>query len=249
MKLFWSAVLLVLLMGCASDGSRNQSAEQKLAIAKIHTELAASYFQRAQFAISLQEIDVALQAKVNYAPAYNVRGLVRMALREDARAEADFRYSLELDARNSEAHNNYGWFMCQRGRESEAIVHFTEALNNPLYETPEIPNVNAGICALRLGQIREADDYFQRALMLKPNQAEALIALAELNFGKADYLAARTYFLRYLQQSSELTPAQLYLAVKIERKLGNRNAEQSFALQLRKRFPDSREAQQLASGE
>jgi type IV pilus assembly protein PilF len=248
-KQFLSGLLLVLLLGCASDGNRSQSAEQKLAIAKIHTELAASYFQRSQFAISLQEIDVALQAKVDYAPAYNVRGLVRMALREDARAEADFRYSLELDTRNSEAHNNYGWFICQRGREREAIGHFTEALNNPLYETPEIPNVNAGICAQRLGEINVADEYFQRALMLKPNQAEALIALAELNFSKADYLAARTYFLRYIQQSSELTPAQLYLAVKIERKLGNRDAEQSFTLQLRKRFPDSREAQQLTSGE
>ena len=248
MNKFWIVCLFVLLAGCASGGGK-QGVEQKLAVAKIHTELAAAYFQRAQYAVALQEIDTALQADSQYAPAFNVRGLVRMALREDARAEADFRYSLQLDPRNSETHNNYGWFMCQRGREREAIGHFNEALKNPLYETPEKSNVNAGVCAKRLGEIKEADDYFQRALMLKPNQPEALIALAELSFDNEDYAKAKQYFLRYLQQVTELTAANLYLAVNIEKKLGDRDAEQSFALQLRKRFPASREAQQLSSGE
>jgi len=245
---FWVTLLFVALAGCAAGGGK-QSMEQKLAVAKIHTELAAAYFQRSQYAVALQEIDIALQADSQYAPAFNVRALVRMALREDARAEADFRYSLQLDPRNSETHNNYGWFMCQRGREREAVGHFNEALKNPLYETPEKSNVNAGVCAKRLGESKEANDYFQRALMLKPNQPDALIALAELSFDDKDYLNARQYFLRYLQQAAELTAANLYLAVNIEKKLGDRDAEQSFALQLRKRFPNSREAQQLSSGE
>lgn len=248
MNKLWMILLVILLAACAS-GVGKQNTAQKLAVAKIHTELAAAYFQRSQYAVALQEIDVALQADPQYAPAFNVRGLVRMALREDVRAEADFRYSLQLDQGNSETHNNYGWFMCQRGREREAIKHFNEALKNPLYETPEKPNVNAGLCAKRLGEIKEAEEYFQRALMLKSNQPEALLALAELNFDNQDYLNARQYFLRYLQQSTELTAANLYLAVNIEKKLGDHDAEQSFALQLRKRFPTSAEVQQLSSGE
>lgn len=249
MNRFWLGFSLLALLGCAAGENGNQTVEQKLAIARIHTELAASYFQRGQYTIALQEIGVALQANEGYAPAYDVRGLIRMALRENARAEVDFLHSLKLDAHNSETHNNYGWFICQQGREREAIAHFNEALKNSLYETPEKPAVNAGICAKRLGEIREADEYFQRALMLKPDQPDALIALADLNFGMNNYVNAHRYLFRYLQYVTELSAAHLYLALNIERKLGNRDAEQSFALQLRKRFPDSQEAQQLSNGE
>lgn len=240
--------LALFLMGCASENSTVRTPEQKLAIAKIHTELAASYYQRTQYAVALQELDVALRADPRNSMAYSVRGLVRMALREDVKAEADFRHSLELDNRNSDARNNYGWFMCQRGREREALREFVEAMKNPLYETPEISNVNAGICAKRVGELGLADEYLQRALILKPNFPSALIALAELSFSQSDYAGAKAYLLRYLQRSSDLTAPQLLLAIRIERKLGDQRSEESFTLQLQKRFPESREAQLSASG-
>jgi len=41
----------------------------------------------------------------------------------------------------------------------------------------------------------------------------------------------------------------LWLAVRIERKLGNRTAENSYAAQLRLRFPKSTEYQALQRGE
>ena len=245
MNKLWASLLTLFLFGCAADGNHHQSAEQKQAVAKIHTELAASYYQRSQYAIALQELDVAMQANDKYVTAYNVRALVRMALREDQRAEADFKYALALDQQDSETHNNYGWFMCQRGREREAMQQFQAALANPLYATPEKSNLNAGLCAQRLTEFREADNFFQRALLLKANYAEALVALAALNYELNDYAQAKSYFMRYLQQSPELTPAQLLLAVRIEKKFGDRQAQESFTLQLRKHFPESREVQQL----
>lgn len=246
MKKTWVVLVMLALAGCASSGGRTP--EQLQAIAKVHTELAASYYQRGQYAVALQEIEAALQAEPEYAPAFNVRGLVRMSLREDKQAEADFLQSLKIDAHDSDALNNYGWFLCQRGREREAIAKFTEAIKNPLYATPETSYVNAGLCSKRMGELRAADDYLQRALILRPNLPDALIALADLNFSLGDYAGAKAYFLRFLQSSPELTAANLWLAVRIERKLGDRNSEESYALQLRKRYPDSREAQLLSSG-
>jgi type IV pilus assembly protein PilF len=41
----------------------------------------------------------------------------------------------------------------------------------------------------------------------------------------------------------------LWLGVRIERRLGDRNSEASYALQLRNRFPDSREARALLAGQ
>ncbi|MCX5913315.1 MAG: type IV pilus biogenesis/stability protein PilW, partial [Deltaproteobacteria bacterium] len=59
--------------------------------AKIRTELAASYFVEGSYAIALDELSTAIKADSYYAPAYSVRGLVRMRLGENAAAEEDFR--------------------------------------------------------------------------------------------------------------------------------------------------------------
>ncbi|MFZ2162115.1 MAG: type IV pilus biogenesis/stability protein PilW [Sideroxyarcus sp.] len=254
MKVFNLFFILLFLGGCASSGGGSSGTPQPdktraQASARIHTELAASYYERTQYSIALQELGVALRADDNYAPAYTVRALVRMALREDDKADADFRRSLQLDSTNSETHNNYGWFMCQRGRAKESIAHFHEALNNPLYTTPEKAYVNLGVCSRKAGQMTEAENYFQRALVLRPGIPEALYGLAELNFESGDYAGAKSYFLRFLQDSPELNAEQLWLAVRIERKMRDRNSEASYAIQLRKRFPDSRETQLLLQGE
>lgn len=254
MIVFRYVLFLVLLAGCASQGGGSagtpvDTTTHAQAIAKIHTELAASYYERKQYGIALQEIEIALQAESTYALAFNVRGLIRMALREDKQADDDFRRSLQLDKNDSSAHNNYGWFLCQRGRENEAVAQFLEAVKNPLYTSPEMAYVNAGICSKKIGKLKEAEDYLQRALARRPNFPDALYGLADVSFASHDFAGAKSYFLRFLQSSPELTAENLWLAVRIERRMGDRNAEESYALQLRKRFSDARETHLLSQGE
>lgn len=243
-------IVMLVLAGCAGGNAvKQQSNERAQNSAKIHTELAGLYFERAQMGIALSEIDMALQADRNYAPAYNVRGLIHMSLREDAEAEADFVQSLRLDKTDSEAHNNYGWFLCQRGREQESISHFMAAVKNPLYTTPERAYLNAGLCFQKAGNNKDADDFLQRALRVQPDLTQALIAMAELKFAEGDSRAASKYFSRYAQKNENLSAGQLWLAIRIERKAGDGNAEESYALQLRQRYPDAHETQLLMHGE
>lgn len=197
--------------------------------------------------VALAEIDLALLAEPGYAPAYNVRGLIHMSLREDAEAEADFLQSLRLDKADSEAHNNYGWFLCQRGKELESIPHFMAAVKNPLYTTPERAYLNAGLCFQKVGKNKDAEEFLQRALKLQPDSPQGLLAMAEIKFAEGDYFAASKYFAA--QKNENLTAAQLWLAVRIERRTGNGNAEASYALQLRQHYPDSRETQLMVHGE
>ena len=206
MKLFELFLLVSLLTGCAtagggSEGTPQQDSTHAQAVARIHTELAASYYERSQYSIALQEIGVALQADEDYSPAYTLRALLRMVLREDDKADADFRHSLQLDGKNSETHNNYGWFMCQRGRVKESLVQFQEALNNPLYATPEKAYVNLGVCSKKAGLMKEAENNLQRALILHPGMPEAFYGLADWNYDNGDYAAAKSYFLRFSQAS------------------------------------------------
>lgn len=249
----WVILPVLLLSGCASNPGGNSPAQQMQSqahtSAKLHTELAGMYYERSQLGISLGEIEQALQADKNYAPAYNVRGLLHMALREDKEAEEDFQQSLRIDKADSETHNNYGWFMCQRGREKESIAHFMAALKNPLYETPERAYMNAGLCSKKIGNNKDAEEFLQRALLVKPGLSQALLAMAELSFTNGDYVAAKKYFAGFSEKNDNLTAEQLWLAVRIERKVGDRNSEASYGMQLTKRFPDARETKLFLHGE
>lgn len=245
----YSGLIALLLAGCVGSvfAADQMSQERAHNSAKVHTELAGLYFERAQMGIALSEIELALKAEPGYAPAYNVRGLIHMELREEKEAEEDFLQSLRLDKADSEAHNNYGWFLCQRGREAESIPHFLAAVKNPLYTTPERAYLNAGLCSRKAGNNKDAADFLQRALRVRPDLGQALQALAELKFAEGDYHEAKKYVAA--QGNENLTASQLWLAVRIERRIGDGNAEARYALQLRQRYPDAHETQLLMHGE
>ncbi|MDH4234830.1 MAG: type IV pilus biogenesis/stability protein PilW [Gallionella sp.] len=242
-------VLLFLLAGLTGCGTPSGGADNAAASAKVHTELAGMYYEVGKYGVALEEIDLALQADRSYAPAYGVRGLVHMALREEKEAEEDFQKSLRLDSTDSDTHNNYGWFLCQRDRVKEAIPQFMAALKNPLYQTPERAYLNAGLCSKKAGQNKDAEEFLQRSLQIQPDLAQAWLGLAELSFANADYFSAKKYFTSFSERSGKLTAEQLWLAVRIARKNGDRNSESSYGMQLRKLFPDARETQMLIRGE
>ncbi len=247
MKFVTACLMGLLLAGCATGGVKQPGNERAQKSAKIHTELAGLYFERGQMGVALSEIEQALQADGNYAPAYNVRGLIHMSLREDKEAEDDFVQSLRLDKADSETQNNFGWFLCQRGREMESIPHFMAAVKNPLYTTPERAYLNAGLCFQKAGKNPDAEDFLQRALLLQPDLRQALLAMAELKYADADYQAAMKYYSRVADEN--MNAEQIWLGVRIARRVGNNNAEASYALKLRERYPDARETQLLMHGE
>ncbi|HXZ95667.1 MAG TPA: type IV pilus biogenesis/stability protein PilW [Burkholderiales bacterium] len=216
--------------------------------AKVHTELAAGYYERGQMGFALDELKEALHADPTYAPAYNVMGLVYMQLRDNSEAEHNFRRALEIDPLDSDANNNYGWFLCQSKREDESIKYFMTALKNPLYATPEKSYVNAGICMRRKGDEQAAAEYFGKALQIRSDEPQALYNMADLSYKRHQYTEANAYLVRYMRVAAP-TAETLWLGVRTERKLGNRDAEASYALQLRKKYPQSDEVRALNNGQ
>ena len=215
--------------------------------ARIHTELAASYYDLGNMSVALEEVREALSSDANYGPAHNVAGLVYGRLKEDRRAEESFRRALDINSSDYNAHNNYGLFLCDRKREREAIEHFLAAVRNPLYSFPDRSYVNAGVCARRGGNVQAAEGYFQEALKIRPNQPQALYQMADLAYARGDLQGARNYLNRVTKLVQANTEV-LWLGLRVERQLGDRNAEASYASQLRNRFPDSAEARLLAAG-
>ena len=255
MRRLIAAGVFLTMCGCAGTGADSTSYAPKtveesneLTRARVHTELAAGYMELGNYGVALQEAGEALKADPNYAPAFSVLGLIYMELRDDKAAEANFQRALRISPFDSDVNNNYGWFLCQRKREQESIKYFLAALRNPLYTTPDKSWVNAGICARQTGDIAAADDYFTKALKVRPTQPQALLQLADMAYKRKDYPGAKAYLVR-MQRDVEPTPELLWLSLRVERSLGDRNAEASLGFQLRKNFPDSREARALLAGQ
>jgi type IV pilus assembly protein PilF len=215
--------------------------------ARIRLELGASYYQQGNYQVALQELRQALTIDPNYAAAYGVLGLVYMDLGDRARAEESFQRGLRLSPTDSDVANNYGWFLCQGGRYKESLEMFARALRNPLYTTPARPLHNAGICARRMGDDKAAEDYFQRSFQVDPGNPVAMYNLGELYLKRGELDRAKFYSSRLLS-NFDPTAEILWLALRVERRLGNREAEASLGAQLRRRFPTSPEVSRLAAG-
>ncbi len=86
------------------------------------------------------------------------------------------------------------------------------------------------------------------ALDENSNYGEALLQLCLLKYQAEDYLSARAFLQRYMS-SNIPTAGILFLASRIEDKLGNDRSRAEFENQLIREFPTSSEARKvLGSG-
>src|SRR3989338_10746030 len=99
-----------------------------------------------------------------------------------------------------------------------------QAVRNPLYPAPWRSYSAAGICALRKNNLKEAEDLFQRALQLDSNDSASLLQLGQIRYRQGSLEEARRLVARY-NKIVEPTPESLWLALRVERKLGERVAE------------------------
>jgi type IV pilus assembly protein PilF len=216
--------------------------------AKLHTELASAYYQRGSMGVALEELRTAVAADPSYPTAHGMFGLVYMELRENQLAEQSFERALKLSPTDPDINHNYAWFLCQTKREPDSIKYFLQAIRNPLYQQPQRSYAAAGQCALKVNKLKDAEELLQRALKIDSDDANALLQMGQLRYRQGNMDDARRLALRYGRVAAP-TAESLWLAVRVERKLGERNAEASYANQLRRRFPGSAEYQALQRGE
>jgi len=239
--------LVLTLCACAPQNTQrtspNSSANNRK-IAEINTQIAIEHLKEKDYALALAKLDKAIASDSNYPEAYNARGIVYSQIGENDKADTNFQRSLRIASNNPLALNNYGQFLCQNGKVEKAQEMFKRATDNPLYKTPEIALSNAGTCALNNKDTEQAEAFFRQALENNPRVPVALLQMASIMYGSERYLPARAYIQRYSEIARHV-PRSLWLGVQIEKQLGDRDAEASYALALEKNFPDSKEAGRL----
>jgi len=216
--------------------------------AKLRLELAGLYFSRGQTETALEELRQAMQAKPDMPEAYSLRGLVYASLGDHARSEQSFKRALELNPRDADAMHNFGWTLCQQQRLDEADALFSRALAQPQYRDQMRTLLAQGVCQARAGRWEQAQGTLSRSYEMDPSNPVTAYNLAEVLLQRGELERARFYVGR-INANRDLSSAQtLWLAARIERRLGNLGAVQDFGRQLLDRFPQSAEALRYGRG-
>ena len=251
-----AALALAMLVACVAQppaGSEREirtdsdqtTAEKR---ARVRLELASAYFSRGQPSTALDEIKLALAAKGDLPEAFNLRGLVYGSMGESVLAEQSFQRALQLNPRDGDTLHNYAWFLCQQRRFDAAEPQFTAALNAPQYT--EVPRtlLAQGLCLARAGRWQDAERSLGRSFELDPGNPVVAYNLSDVLLHRGELQRARFYVARLNGQPELVSAQSLWLAARIERRIGNVQGVQDFGRKLQERFPESNEAQLYERG-
>jgi type IV pilus assembly protein PilF len=244
-----AALLSILATGCATTGDPDglvsaPTPRTASPVAELQTQLGIGYLSEGQLELAWKRLHRAIEADPNYSTAHNAMGLLYDRLNEIDKAEHHLRRAVQLNPTDAAAQVNYGAFLCRQGRYEEGEERMLRALKNSLYPSPEVAYANAGLCLKNAGDAEKAESYFRSSLQIEPRMAVALYQMAELSFDRGNHLSARGYLQRYLEVAQH-SPRTLWLGIRVERELGDRDAAASYAMLLRGRYPDARETQLL----
>ncbi len=158
----------MVLMACTSANSSSPNDSKPvvadpLSRARVHTELAALYYQQGSMKTALDELATAVKIDPQYAPAYSMLGLVYMQLGEPGPADQNFQKAVSLAPNDPDIRNNYGLFLCDTRKYQKGLTQLDAALANPLYNTPMRALDNAARCAQDMGDAALASRYRQQA--------------------------------------------------------------------------------------
>ena len=208
--------------------------------ARVRLELALGYFNNGQTAVAMDELKQSIATDPSLFEAHNLRGLIYMRLNEVSLAEESFKRALTLNPKAATVQHNYGWLLCQQSRLNESYQQFNLALANPTYAERAKTLMALGLCQIKGGLRTEAESSLLRAYELDAGNPITGFNLASLAFQRKDYVRAQFYVRRI--NNSELANAEsLWLGIKIERQMGNRDHMAQLGSQLKKRFPQSTE--------
>lgn len=252
MKPLASIALVLLLAACAAPQSQDvrtdsdQTATDKRATVRL--ELAQGYFAAGQYSTALDELKQALIIKPEMREAVNLRALVYAAMGEMQLAEESFKRTLSVNPNDPDALHNYGWFLCQQQKWPAADAQFDQALAQSSYRAPQRTLLAKGVCEARSGRMKAAERTLSRAFELDAGNPAIAVNLAEVLYRNGEWERARFYIKRVNAVADQVNSQSLWLALRVERKLGNTINEEDLAAQLRKRYPKSPETQLLDVG-
>lgn len=251
MKINGLIAVMVVILGsslgaCSNNGQLGRKATPAQQAAT-NVQLAIEYMKLNKLADSREFIERALKQDPGNPNVQLTAGLVYERLNDMPKAEKAYATAGRMGKNDPNIQNDYAGFLCRTGKSAAGEKLFVDVARNPLYQTPEVALVNAGVCVRSTGDMLDAQRYFNRALTIRPNMPEALLQLGNVAIDQGDGAGALDYVQRYLAVN-RATPEVLWLGFRAQRKLGDATAAAVFARRVQSEFPTSEQAQMMRSG-
>ena len=253
-------VSLLVLNGCQSNpdksaenvGLSNQyttGASTNTSAASINTQLGAGYIGNGRYDRALLKLNKAISQDPDYALAHNFLGVLYSRLERPNLAFEQFEKSVSLAPNDSTILNNYAIFLCDQGKYEQAQQKFKKVLNNPLYVKRAGAYQSAASCAFKNNKIELAEKLYRKSLELNKNLPASFLGLAKIYYKKGEYQYAWNYFKRFDEQAIQ-TADSLWLGINILNNMSEPDQDllASYELQLKSKFPDSKETQWFYQG-
>lgn len=240
-----AVICLLLLSACVTTNDSTGSVTNRPVSDKamVHAKLAQGYLKQKQYSVAKDSLEKALDIDPNHSQSNYIMALLMLELQQYEETEEHFTRAVKSDEFNSEAAHDFGTYLCQTGREREAVDYFEIAAANPLFGQSHLSYMRAGECLARIGDA-SAEAYLQRALAINPRLGPALYRLALLKYDTQEFLSARAYIQRYMAINKP-QPDSLLLAYKIESKLNAVDFANEYRQQLLEDFSGSPQAREV----
>ena len=210
--------------------------------ARVRLELAGAYFANGQLDTALDEVKRSIATKSDLAEAYRLRGMIYASQQENRLAEESFDRALQINPKDGGTLHVHGLFLCNQGRFAPAQAQFAAALAIPQYRDASRTYLARGVCHGRNQQWPEAETALMRAYELEPANPSIGVNLAEVLMQRGAYERARFYIGRVNDVPDSVNAQTLWLAARIERKLGQESTVRVLGQRLRQGYPQSPEA-------
>ena len=238
------------LTACSTTTTSNDQLGKKATPEKqaaTNVQLAIEFMKLNKLAESRDAIQRAMKEDPGSADVQLTAGLIYERLGNMKAATKAYSTAARLGKNDPNILNTYAGFLCRSGKAEAGEKLFIEVSRNPVYQTPEVALVNAGVCVRSIGDVVDAERYFKRALAVRPNMPEAMVQLGNVALDRGDAAQAVDVVQRYLALHPA-TAEVLWLGVRAERTLGDATTAAAFARRVQAEFPDSEQAQMMRSG-
>jgi len=247
MSVVWRSSLVLCLVAVLAACGSTPKFKPAMGVdspAEINAKLGLNYMQHGNYEVAEGKLLRALEQNPKLGKAHHyLAELYRRTEREDM-AKESYRRALKYIHDDMSLHNNFAWFLCEQGDYAEAVDRLIMVAESRNYNRPDQAYVNAGLCALRIPDEVRAEKYLRQALTINPRLPNALYKMAELSFQHQNYMKARAFMQRYAAVARQ-TPQSLLLGVRLELKLGDRQAVDAYAQQLSTEFPGADESAEM----
>ena len=241
-------ILTLLLRGCVTTSDQPRRQTNPTEARDAYIQLGLGYLQKGETERAKGPLQEALKIDSRSEAAHVALALVFQQEGEVKSAEQHFRSALTAAPNNARILNNYGAFLMEQQRYSEALGYFSKASEDTFYGERSRVFENLGLAYRRLDRNEEAKASFERALRLNSSQPMALLELARIEFDSENYVPAWNYYLGFTQLSAQ-NASSLWLGVQLARRFNDHNRAASYALQLRRLYPATPEARALSQSE